>query len=110
MAVRLRTRYPIRLPTEFRCVSRRPSGPPFALPGVDLAVTAFARDEAGRLWLAGEGLWVVGKRGRAVAVHPKLGFMTDSVVHHILAIDGKLVLSLGDRGVAVVDATTLGID
>jgi hypothetical protein len=69
-----------------------------------------ARDEAGRLWLGGEGLWVVGKGGRAVAVHPKLGFMTDSVVHHILAIDGKLVLSLGDRGAAVVDATTLGID
>lgn len=89
----------------------RGSCSPFTLPGVDLAVTAFARDEAGRLWLAGEGLWVVGKGGsRAVAVHPKLGFMTDSVVRHILAIDGKLVLSLGDRGVAVVDATTLGID
>jgi hypothetical protein len=36
--------------------------------------------------------------------------MTDSVVRDILAIDGKLVLSLGDRGVAVVDATTLDSD
>jgi hypothetical protein len=94
------------------CLQPRGTGScsPLTLPGVDLAVTAFARDEAGRLWLAGEGLWVVGKSGRVVAVHSKLGFMTDSVVHHILAIDGTLVLSLGDRGVAVVDATTLGID
>ena len=93
-------------------IARRGTGScsPFTLPGVDLAVTAFARDGAGRLWLAGEGLWVVGKGGRALAVHPKLGFMTDSVVRHILAVDGKLVLSLGDRGVAVVDATTLHVD
>jgi len=79
---------------------------PFTLPGVDGAVVAFARDEVGRLWLGGEGLWVVGKDGRAVAVHPKLDFMTDTVVRRIAAVDGKLVLSLGDRGAAVVEVAT----
>ena len=66
-----------------------------------------ALDDAGRLWLAGEGLWVIEKGGRAVAVHPKLPFMVDTTIRDAQAVDGKLVLSLGDRGVAVVDVGTV---
>jgi len=92
------------------CMQPRGGGTcsPFTLPGVDQAVLAFARDDRGRLWLAGEGLWVVEKGGRAIAVHPKLPFMTDSVIRDVQIVEGKLVLSLGDRGVAVVDAGTVG--
>jgi hypothetical protein len=76
-------------------------------PGVDETVTAFARDGAGRLWLGGKGLWVMGTKNRAVAVHPQLPFMVDAVARNLAFVDGKLVLSLGDRGAAIVDPATL---
>jgi hypothetical protein len=83
---------------------------PFALPGVDADVLALARDDKGRLWLAGDGVWLVDKIGRAIALHPKLPFMTDTVVRDIVAVDGMIALSLGDRGVAVIETASVGAD
>jgi hypothetical protein len=48
--------------------------------------------------------------GPAVAIHAQLPFLTDTVIREILLVDGKLVLSLGDRGAAVIDARTVATD
>lgn len=87
------------------CLQTRGDGAcqPCTVPGVDREVYALTRDSDGRIWLAGEGLWFVDETGHAIPVHPKLPFMTDATVDHILVADGSLVLSLGDRGVAFVD-------
>jgi hypothetical protein len=94
------------------CLQAHGSGacPEFTIPGVDDVVTSFARDSTGRLWLAGRGLWIMNAGGPAVAIHAQLPFLTDTVIREILLVDGKLVLSLGDRGAAVIDARTVATD
>jgi len=74
--------------------------------GSDDVVGAVVRDEQGRTWLGGRGLWYVGADGRALAVRG-LPFVADTDVL-ALAIEGsRLRLNLGARGIASISLTEL---
>jgi hypothetical protein len=81
--------------------------PPFSPPGVDHFVSTLARDDNGRLWLAGRGLWYVDAKKRAVSASAGLPFLADTTVQDLQIIAGKLVLMLGTRGVAILDPRDL---
>ncbi|HWZ89836.1 MAG TPA: hypothetical protein VNW92_13330, partial [Polyangiaceae bacterium] len=51
---------------------------PLALGGIDDVVRRLKRDNAGRLWLAGRGLWYLRGSERAVSVHRRLPFTADT--------------------------------
>jgi hypothetical protein len=76
------------------------------IPGIDDVVTSLVRDNSGRLWVAGNGLWVINLDARVRAVHSELPFMVDTTVREIRLVDGRLVLMLGDRGVALLDVAS----
>lgn len=74
-------------------------------PSPDGPVSSIARDGLGRVWLGGEGLWLVDEDGRQihdVGVLPMIGRTT---VVTMAADPGRrdgVILSLGPRGVAYV--------
>ena len=77
---------------------------PAPLPSPDRAVKMLARDGSGRLWMGGEGLWMVDPVGRLhdLAPVPMVGRSTVAA----LATDARrkdgVIVSLGVRGVAFV--------
>jgi hypothetical protein len=75
--------------------------------GLDELVTALARDGAGRLWLAGRGLWLMDGPTRAIPLRHGLPFLADAVVDDLVVIGEKLALILGPRGVAILDPRDL---
>lgn len=79
------------------------------LPEVDDKVTHLLRDEQGRLWLAGRGLWFVDSRGRALSAASGLPFLNDTELASLTVAGSKLVLGLGRRGLALLDLASLKI-
>src|SRR5207253_3837690 len=78
---------------------------PAPLPEPGRPVKLLCRDGLGRLWLAGEGLWMLGRDGRTLHSLDSLPMMGRTEVA-ALASDAKhadgIVASLGERGVLFV--------
>jgi hypothetical protein len=72
-------------------------------PKVDGDARRVARDAKGRLWIAGRGLWRVDENRRAVSYPLGLPFLQDTDILDLEAIDGRLAVALGDRGLAFLD-------
>ena len=62
-----------------------------------------ARDSRGRIWIAGRGLWRLDGRGHATPYPLPLPFSRDAEVESLAASGDRLVLALGDRGIALLD-------
>ncbi|HEY5284673.1 MAG TPA: hypothetical protein VIM14_17910, partial [Polyangia bacterium] len=67
--------------------------------GLGDEVSLFMRDGTRRLWLGGNGLWVLRDQKHADAVHPAIPMLADTrVVALAESPDGRLVVGLQDRG------------
>jgi hypothetical protein len=66
-----------------------------------------ARDRTGRFWLAGQGLWFVAPGQPLTAVHASLPFLTDTTIEYVAVSEGRLVLALGSRGLAILNLNDL---
>jgi hypothetical protein len=78
---------------------------PSPLPVPDRPVTSLARDGLGRVWLAGEGLWVVDADGKRLHDCGSLPMMGRTEIVTIAADPERrdgVIVSLGERGVAFV--------
>lgn len=68
--------------------------------GLDAEVKLFMRDGTKRLWLGGQGLWVLRDEKQADPVHPSIPMLSDTdVVALAETPDGRLVIGTADRGV-----------
>jgi hypothetical protein len=68
--------------------------------GLDGDVKLFMRDGTKRLWLGGQGLWVLRDDKQADSIHPSISMLSDTdVVALAEAPDGRLVIGTADRGV-----------
>ncbi|HWE37072.1 MAG TPA: hypothetical protein VG406_10935, partial [Isosphaeraceae bacterium] len=78
---------------------------PSPLPAPDRPITSLARDGLGRVWLAGEGLWLADPDGTRLHDCGPLPMMGRTTVVTIAADPGHrdgIIVSLGERGVAFV--------
>jgi hypothetical protein len=75
--------------------------------GLDGEVHRLARDEKGRIWLAGRGLWLLDGFARAVNVLGAVPAAVDTDVCGLGARGSRLSLTFSDRGAAMVDADAL---
>ncbi len=75
------------------CDIRRPEG-------LDGEGRIFMRDGTKRLWLGGQGLWVLRDDKQADPVHPSIPMLSDTDVVALAEMpDGRLVIGTADRGV-----------
>ncbi len=74
---------------------------PLPVDGLAEAPSLLGRDSHQRVWLAGRGLWALEGR-HARALHPLLPFLGDGPIADMRTLDdGRLVLALESRGVAI---------
>jgi hypothetical protein len=66
-----------------------------------------ARDGGGRIWLGGRGLFVIDEQARVVRFDRSSPFLEGATVFGLKAHRHRLVVAMGDRGLAVVDTDGL---
>jgi hypothetical protein len=72
--------------------------------GLDGEVGIILRDRAGRVWLAGRGLWLLEGETRAHALHPAIPALAEAdIISMAEAPDGRLALGLSGRGAMLLD-------
>ena len=79
---------------------------PAPLPSPDRPVRRLARDGSGRLWLGGEGLWMVDPAGRLhdFAGVPMVGRSKVAALARDADREDGVIVSIGERGVAFIRA------
>jgi len=76
--------------------------------GIPNEARRVARDGKGRVWAAGRGLWRLDPERGPVPYPVNLPFLEDANVLDLEAVEGRLVLTLGNRGLAMLDADAPG--
>lgn len=71
--------------------------------GMQGIIERFVRDDAGRIWMGGHGLYLLTALNRAVAVHPFLPFFEDATVTDLAVTGGRLAVALRNRGLLFLD-------
>jgi hypothetical protein len=74
--------------------------------GLDDEAHRLARDGAGRIWIAGRGLWLL-DGSRAIDVRAAAPAVVDTEVRTLVARGDRLHLALSERGLLVLDAGAL---
>jgi len=76
------------------------------LTGLDGEAHRLARDGAGRIWIAGRGLWLL-DGSRAIDARAAVPAVVDTEVSTLVARGDRLYLALSERGLLVLDAGAL---
>jgi hypothetical protein len=82
-------------------------GSPLQIPGLDGEVHRLVRDERGRIWLAGRGLWLLDGFARAIDLRAAVPAAMDTDVCSLKSTGHRLSLESLDRGQTTVDEELL---